>query len=96
MDMDTTTRTIDPATERDYWRTNHSSRPYAAGSSYEDYAPAYDYGVSSYSRHQGRDWDDVEDDLGRGWDRAKGSSSLTWEKAKSAVRDAWDRLTGDR
>jgi hypothetical protein len=95
--MDTTTRKIDAAAERDYWRSNYADRPYvSAGSSFDDYAPAYDYGVSSYGRHQGRSWDDVEGDLGRDWDRAKGSSKLTWEKAKSAVRDAWDRLTGDR
>ena len=93
----TTTRSFDPATERDYWRSNYASRPYvSAGSSYDDYAPAYDYGITSYSRYRDRSWDDVESDLGRDWDRAKGKSKLTWEHAKAAVRDAWDRLTGHR
>src|SRR3954465_10567404 len=56
---------IDPTREDAYWRDNYSSRPYAAGGSYDDYGPAYSYGVNSYSKYQGRDFDDVESDLSR-------------------------------
>ncbi|MDQ6685231.1 MAG: hypothetical protein M3Z16_08890, partial [Pseudomonadota bacterium] len=88
---------IDPTREDAYWRENYRSRPYVgADASYDDYGPAYGYGVNSYARHTGRRFDEVESDLSRGWDQAKGSSRLTWENAKGAVRDSWDRVTNDR
>lgn len=84
----------DPAVEDAYWRDNYASRPYVdSGSNYDDYAPAYRYGVDAYSRHPGRSFDDVESDLGRDWGTARGRSSLEWERAKHATRDAWQRLS---
>ncbi len=59
---------IDPTVEDAYWRDNYSSRPYVSGGSYDDYGPAYSYGVNSYSKYAGRDFDDVESDLSRDWD----------------------------
>ena len=86
--------TIDPTREAAHWRDNYSSRPYvAAGSSYDDYGPAYGYGVSAYSQHPGRSFDEAESDLARGWGSARGTSSLTWEHAKDATRDAWKRVS---
>jgi hypothetical protein len=84
---------IDPTREDAYWRDNYSSRPYASGASYDDYGPAYAYGVNSYSKYSGRQFDDVESDLSSDWDRARGQSSLTWDRAKHATRDAWNRLS---
>lgn len=84
---------IDPTREDAYWRDNFKSRPYASGASYDDYGPAYAYGVSSYSRYAGRQFDDVESDLSRDWSRAKGTSSLTWDRAKLATRDAFHRVS---
>jgi len=85
---------IDPTAEDAYWRDNYSSRPYVDSSaSYDDYGPAYSYGVNSYSRHAGRSFDDVEPDLSRDWDSARGRSSLGWDRAKHAVRDSWNRLS---
>lgn len=85
---------IDPTREDAYWRENYTSRPYVdSGSTYDDYGPAYGYGVNSYSQHAGRSWDDVEPDLSRGWSTARGKSNLTWEKAKNATRDAWHRTS---
>lgn len=85
---------IDPDVEDTYWRENYSTRPYATNAaSYDEYAPAYRYGVDSYSRHPGRSFDDVETDLGRDWNSRRGSSKLEWEHAKHATRDAWHRLS---
>ena len=85
---------IDPTREDAYWRENYNSRPYVeSGSSYDDYGPAYGYGVSSYSQHAGRSFDAAEPDLSRGWNTARGTSSLTWDKAKHATRDAWHRTS---
>ena len=84
---------IDPTREDAYWRDNYSSRPYASGASYDDYGPAYSYGVNSYSKYPGRSFDDVESDLSRDWDRARGQSSLGWERAKLATKDAFNRVS---
>ena len=86
--------TIDPSLEDAYWRENFNSRPYvAAGSSYDDYGPAFGYGVSSYSRYQGRSFDELEADLARDWAGARGRSNLDWALARNATRDAWSRVS---
>ena len=85
---------IDPTQEDAYWRDNYTSRPYVdSGSSYDDYGPAYGYGVNAYSRYPGRSFDEVESDLSRDWDSTRGTSSLTWDRAKHATRDAWQRVS---
>ncbi len=85
---------IDPTRESDHWRDNYSSRPYvAAGSSYDDYGPAYGYGVSAYGQHPGRSFDEAEFELARGWSGARGASTLTWDHAKDATREAWQRVS---
>jgi hypothetical protein len=85
----------DPLQEDAYWRESYADRPYVEGASYEDFGPAYAYGVNSYHAHadHGHSFEDVEGDIGHGWDKAKGESTLTWERAKHAVKDAWERLT---
>lgn len=86
-------KAIDPAAEDTYWRNNYTSRPYVRDAgSYDDYGPAFMYGVDSYSRYSGRKFDDVDSDLGRDWSRARGRSSLDWDNARHATRDAWERL----
>ncbi len=83
---------VDPTVEDVYWRDNYASRPYVnAERTYDDYAPAYRYGVESYNRHYQRGYEEAEADLSRDWDTVRGNSSLAWDDAKYAVRDAWDR-----
>lgn len=85
---------IDPTIEEAYWRENYVSRPYVTkGASFDDYGPAYMYGVDNYSRYHGRKWEDVEPELGRDWQRAKGKSRLAWDEAKLAARDSWQRVS---
>lgn len=85
---------IDTSKEVDYWRDNFRSRPYVDPSAtYDDYGPAYSYGVDAHGRRKGRSFDDAESDLSRDWDKFKGKSKLTWERAKHAVKDAWNRMT---
>lgn len=84
---------IDPTVEEAYWRDAYTARPYVGdGASFDDYGPAYRYGVESYPVYYGRAYDDVEADLERGWDRARGTSRLEWDRAKHATRDSWERL----
>ncbi len=83
---------VNPTTEEEYWRNNYSSRPYAAGVAYDEFAPAYRYGWESKTRYADRSFEDAENDLSRDWNVARGKSQLEWEKAKQATRDAWDRI----
>jgi phage tail tape-measure protein len=83
---------VNPTVEETYWRDNYASRPYISIKSYETYGPAYRYGWESYTKHVGKQFEDVESELERGWDRAKGKSRLVWRHARSAARDAWERI----
>jgi hypothetical protein len=84
---------VDPAAEDAYWRDNYNTRPYVQPDmSYDDYGPAYRYGVDSYTRNPQRDWDDVENDLGSNWDTTRGESRLAWDDARHATRDGWQRV----
>ena len=84
---------IDPTSEEAYWRDNYKGRPYAENATnFDDYGPAYGYGVSSYTKYPGRSFDDVEADLSRDWDGARGTSKLQWDQARNATRDAWERI----
>lgn len=86
--------TVDPVAEDTYWRDNYSSRPYiASGANYDDYQPAYRYGMDAHSKYPNRSFDEVEPELSRDWGSARGRSSLEWENAKHASRDAWHRMS---
>lgn len=81
-----------------YWRNTIQSRPYwAAGTTYDDWRPAYQYGYESAVQYRGRTWDtSLETDLERGWDsypERANDAEWTWNRVKDAVRDAWNRLT---
>ena len=85
---------IDPAGEEAYWRENYSSRPNVNPEvSFNEYRPAYSYGVDAHRRFEGRSFEQVEPELMGEWDGVKGVSSLTWENAKHAVRDSWQRVS---
>lgn len=85
---------IDPTAEDAYWRENYKDRAYAVdGSSYDDYGPAYRYGVASFGQHPGRSFEEAESDLSRGWSGSRETSSLDWDRAKHATRDAWTRVS---
>ena len=80
---------INPTVEHEYWSRTYAGRPYVSpGSDYETYRPAYQYGWESYTRYQGRRFDEVEADLRREWE-ARREGRLSWEHAREAVRDAW-------
>jgi hypothetical protein len=86
---------VDPTGEDDYWREHYGQRAYVErGSSFDDYGPAYGFGVSSFGKYPGRSFDEVETEISDDWDTSRGASTLTWERAKHAVRDAWNRVSG--
>lgn len=83
---------VDPTAEEIYWRESFKNRPYAIDGSFDDYGPAYAYGVNSYLKYPNSNFDDVESNLARDWNTAGGNSTLEWASARIATRDAWDRL----
>lgn len=66
----------------------HAQTAYA-GHTYEDYAPAYRYGVelSRDPRYAQRDWDALEADVRREWEAQHPESA--WDQAKEAIRYGW-------
>ena len=82
---------VNPTVEDAYWRDNYSTTSYYdRNRTYDDYAPAYRLGYSSYGRYPS--YDTAERELANDWNRVKGQSRLTWEQAKGASRAAWDRI----
>jgi len=85
---------VDPTIEEAYWRENYTSRPYISKDyTFDDYGPAYRYGVDAYSRYPGKKFDAIESELDRDWQRAKGKSRLAWDNAKHATRDGFQRVS---
>jgi hypothetical protein len=85
---------VNRAREDAYWQGEFGVRSYVDhGSSFEDYGPAYGYGVAAHGRYPGRSFDDVEADLARDWVSTRGTSRLSWDAARHAVRDAWERVS---
>jgi hypothetical protein len=88
---------IDPTRELAYWRENYKTRPYAdQAAAFDEYEPAYGYGVAAYSKYPGRTFDDVDSELSRDWNASRGKSTLEWDRARFASRDAWDRVNTSR
>ncbi|MCX5661030.1 MAG: glycine zipper domain-containing protein [Planctomycetota bacterium] len=84
---------VNPTAEHAYWRTNYATRSYVtAGASYDEYAPAYQYGWESHAKSQGKPFADVATGLERGWEKARGESKMVWNKAKDAARDGWEHV----
>lgn len=82
---------INPAEEEAHWRDRYTSEPYyEPGRSFEDYGPAYRYGLESRNRSD-EDWDTAASRLESGWDNARAGSSLNWQQAQPASRAAWER-----
>ncbi|MBG6081064.1 hypothetical protein IWX58_002751 [Rubrivivax gelatinosus] len=87
-------KAMDPEAEDTYWRSNYTGRPYVTpGASYDDYGPAYRYGVDAYSRFPDRRFEDIDQDLERDWGSRRGTSNLDWGNARHASRDAWTRVS---
>lgn len=79
-------KAIEPTAEEAYWRKNWSYL--TRGTTFDEYGPAYRYGVDAYGRYKERSFEQTEPELMRDRDHARGTSKLTWENAKHATRDA--------
>ena len=88
---------VDRTIEEGHWRQSFKSRPYVElGAEFDDYGPAYSYGVDGFIRHSGRTFDEVEPELANEWHQVRGRSRLDWPSAAPASRDAWERVSSSR
>jgi hypothetical protein len=80
------------ADEEQYFRQHWSNHFGTEGGEYDEYEPAYRYGV--YMRrstvYQGQPWDEVEADLRTSWEHSYPQSA--WERFKAAIRAGWERI----
>lgn len=84
---------IDPTRELAYWRESYTTRPYAdKATGFDEYEPAYGYGVAAFTKYPDRSFDELDSDLSRDWYASRGKSTLEWDRARFAARDAWDRV----
>lgn len=60
------------------------------GETFDDFRPAYRYGVLARTRFGDHGWDDdIEQQLRDDWERNRGASRLDWERARAGVQDAY-------
>ena len=87
------------------WRAHHAqltgrdtaaleAAPYPGDEHYDEYAPAYLYGLdmATHEQHGGKEWEEAEADLRREWERRHPLSA--WSKIREAVRHARERMRG--
>ena len=87
-----TAEAVNPTGEIEYWRGEFANRPYAAGRRFDEYEPAYMYGLTAYPTYRTRTWDEIEPELERDWTTKRGNSKLEWKDARQASKDAWNRI----
>lgn len=76
------------------WRQHYTANFADTGVTYEECAPAYEFGrrMGTNEQYQNRSFNDVEPRLREEYERKYPGSA--WSKIKSAVRYGWDRVTG--
>ena len=85
---------VDPTVEHGFWRENYAERPYAdKNKTYEEYAPAYQYGWESQAKNPGRTFEESEPTMKQDWENNRGKSTLSWDRARDAARDSWTRVS---
>ena len=67
----------------------HTMPYYVSGMTWDDYAPAYRYGIATYADGGGHTFLVAEPALEQGWDAARGASRLLWSEAREAVAHVW-------
>ena len=89
---------VDPRDDLGRFRQIHHTMPYYVdGFDWNDYAPAYRYGLETWERYQGQALEAAESELQGGWEaNARFGSRLSWRDARPAVAHAWESLDDAR
>lgn len=83
---------IDPTKEASYWREQYRSEPYYKSSySYEDYGPAYGFGVNSAMKYDDEEFDAMDMQLRKEYESSR-VSKMPWDDAKHPAKSAWQHV----
>ena len=84
---------LNPTAEEIYWREYYTQEPYyARDKTYEYYNTAYRTGWEGRAQHDGRRFEEVEEQLRVAYERVKTEASADWAQARDAARAAWERV----
>ena len=88
----------DPRDDLGHFQQIYRTMPYYAdGHDWHDYAPAYRYGLDTWSSHGDHELVAVESQLQGGWEAAQRfGSRLQWQQARPAIEHAWQSMAEDR
>ena len=88
-------KSIDLTAEEKYWQEHHQSQPHAEeGTTYEQFAPAYRVGAEAATRHPGKDFHEIEDDIALDYEKHQIGSALPWDRVRGASKAAWSKVSG--
>jgi len=92
-DMEHTPRNADFGDYESDFRSNYNRTYASSGLTYDQFAPAYQYGygLNNDARYRGKDWNSVQADVQREWESRQPG---TWDRFSNAIRYAWDKSTG--
>lgn len=89
----------DPAAEHAYWKEHFHQLPSVpATATYEQYAPAFEYGWESRGGcctappAERPSFESAENELRSRWQERPAAAELSWDLARDAVRAAWERV----
>jgi len=80
-------------TFRPAFEKHHKSHYAKAGSTFDEHAPAYQFGheLASDERYRTGEWSSIEPEARKRWEsRHKG----TWDEFKGSIEHAWDKVRG--
>jgi hypothetical protein len=76
------------------WRQHYATTMAGSSATYEEYAPAYQFGqrMAEQAQYRGRPFNEVEPELRREYEREYPGN--TWDRMRESIRYAWERITG--
>lgn len=84
---------VNPTAEESYWREGYERQPfYVKDKPYEYYAPGFRAGWEGRVRHDGRKFEEAENDLAADYNHSKTEIQPDWQTVRPAARAAWDRV----
>ncbi len=86
---------IDPTVETEYWREQHTTRPYYKDNyDYGQYRTAYRAGWEAHDPDVNEDWTTREAIARQRWENEGGAEYMSWEDASPAAEEAYARVHG--
>ena len=84
---------VNPTAEETYWRETFVREPYySAGKPFEYYAAGFRAGWKGRVNHDGRTFDQAENELKADYNRTRTELEPEWSEVRPAARAAWERV----